>query len=245
MVGRVCRYFKLRGLAMPCLVASGLVASAAARELEPENATVPRLVLDIRDEGDGRWTPARFSLLVDGKEYYPDELNTNGLLFTSVHKSRQQLQTITYARGTGPVELALPKETRRVEVRVAKGVEYFPVTVTRDVTSPVTSVAASLERWANLGADGWFAADEHAHYDRLAPEANRDWFTMLAADDLSHVHFMMAKGGQVPGKVDSMVSPMARRWVGRPPRSSTPCSARSIFSRSPIRPYTRPSFGII
>ena len=47
--------------------------------------------------------------------------------------------------------------------------------------------------------DGWLPAEEHLHYDRVDPEHDRDWLTMLAADDLAMGHFMVLKGGNLPG----------------------------------------------
>jgi hypothetical protein len=57
----------------------------------------------------------------------------------------------------------------------------------------------SLERWADVGADGWFPAEEHLHYDRLDPAHDADWLTMLAGDDLAQAHFLVLKGGNLPG----------------------------------------------
>ena len=139
------------------------MVSEVARAAEAaQEATSHRLIIEVRDEDSGERTPARFSLTVDGVEYVPGELNPHGLVFTSVHESRGEVQTITYARGTGPVELSLPKGARRVEVHVAKGFEYLPATIAQDVTSAVAHVEVSLKRWANLGANGWFARATNA-----------------------------------------------------------------------------------
>ena len=61
------------------------------------------------------------------------------------------------------------------------------------------AVEISLRRWTNLPKTGWIAADEHVHYDRLDPAGDKDWLDMLAGDDLAAAHFMVLKGGKVPG----------------------------------------------
>ncbi len=56
-----------------------------------------------------------------------------------------------------------------------------------------------MGRWINLQAEGWHAADEHLHYERTDPRHDNDWLTMLDADGLSHAHFLVLRGGNLPG----------------------------------------------
>ena len=42
-------------------------------------------------------------------------------------------------------------------------------------------------------------ADEHLHYDRIDPRHDADWLDIMAADGLTHGHFMVLKGGNLPG----------------------------------------------
>jgi hypothetical protein len=93
----------------------------------------------------------------------------------------------------------LPPDAKRVRVFAAKGFEWLPVENTKDVTGGSVEMTLELERWADLSQEGWLPADEHVHYDRLNEAGDRDWLTMLAGDGLSHAHFMVLKGGKVPG----------------------------------------------
>lgn len=195
----LARRRRFLGIGLFALGAWGIPLVSAAAE-RPAGERNPRLVLHLTEGTGGQLTPARFSLTVDGRTYEPEEINEHGLRFVSVHESKRQTQVVTYARGTGPVELPLPAGSRRVVVHVAKGLEFRPVAVAAEVTPGGARADISLARWADLAADGWFAADEHVHYDRLDPADNRDWLTMMAADGLSHAHFMMLKGGKVPGE---------------------------------------------
>jgi hypothetical protein len=160
----------------------------------------PLLRLDVVDAASGKSTPARFSLVVDGVPYHPLEISTDGLRFVSIHEARKQILTVTYTRGDGPVEVRLPPTARKAEVHATKGLEFRPTSITREVSGPTLDVKVPLGRWTNITAHGWAAADAHVHFDRLNRAENRDWFAMMAADDLAHLHFMMLKGGKVPGE---------------------------------------------
>jgi hypothetical protein len=131
--------------------------------------------------------------------WFPEALSHHGLRFISLHESKQQLFVATYARGTGPVEVALPSDARRVTVHVARGFEHLPATVTTDLAGAKATLRVAMARWTNLAAHGWVSADAHVHYDRFSRGGDRDWFTMLAGDDLHSAHFMVLKGGKVPG----------------------------------------------
>ncbi len=159
----------------------------------------PRLILSITDAATGQPTAARFSLRIDGRDYVPEALGSHGLRFVSVHQGKKQRFVVLYARGSGRVEIPLPEDGQQITVAVAKGFEYLPTQVSVTRGDSVTQVDVPLRRWANMAAEGWKAADAHLHYERLDPNNDPDWLTMLAADDLSHGHFMVLKGGNLPG----------------------------------------------
>ncbi len=159
----------------------------------------PRLILHVLDAETGQPTAARFSLLAAGEAMEPRSTGPHGLRFVSVHVSKRQTYVVTYARGTGPVEAPLHPDAKRLTVRVTKGFDYTPVEVTAQVDKDPVEVTVRLERWNHLREDGWRAADAHVHYDRVEPAGDRDWFHMMAGDDLTHAQFMVLKGGMVPG----------------------------------------------
>ncbi len=180
-----------------CLFAT-MSQKAPARQSEIE-ATTSRLVINIVDAAD-KPVAARFTLTVDGSAFEPKALGGHGLRFVSVHESKRQVYPVTFARGTGPVEVALPPGAETVQLSVAKGFEYLPASTTVTVNrTGETTLGVQLDRWEHLEEKGWRAADAHVHYDRLAEAENRDWLNMLDADGLSHAFFMVLKGGKVPG----------------------------------------------
>jgi hypothetical protein len=77
--------------------------------------------------------------------------------------------------------------------------DYAPVSMPICVSGSEVVETVRLRRWNTLVEEGWRAADAHLHYDRPDPEADRDWFHMLAADGLALGQFMVLKGGMVPG----------------------------------------------
>ena len=158
-----------------------------------------RLLLEVVDGASGGPTAARFSLVVDGVGYTPDALGAGGLRFVTIHQSKHQRFAATYTRGTGEVAVPLPDEARRGVVSVVKGFEYFPQEIPFEVVGSKARVAVTLSRMSNLKQQGWTAAEGHLHYDRLNPEHDPDWLTLLAGDDLVHAHFMVVKGGNLPG----------------------------------------------
>ncbi len=106
---------------------------------------------------------------------------------------------VTYARRTGKVAVPLSPNTKRGVVYVAKGLVYLPEAVPFEVSVPSAEVTIEIRRWSEIQQEGWVPADAHVHYDRSDPEHNRDWLTMLAADSLTHAHFLVLKGGNLPG----------------------------------------------
>ncbi|MDP6557800.1 MAG: CehA/McbA family metallohydrolase [Pirellulaceae bacterium] len=157
------------------------------------------LRLKVVDAESSRPTAARFTLTVNGKEYIPPNVARHGLRFISIHQRRKQQFIATYARGSGDVLVPLPNDARSATVTVAKGFEFVPVTASFDINGPSATVQVEMERWVNLQAEGWHAADEHLHYERTDPKHDGDWLTMLDADGLSHAHFLVLRGGNLPG----------------------------------------------
>ncbi len=157
------------------------------------------LKLTIVDGDTGRPAAARFLLSLEGVPYTPAALNKHGIRFTSIHVGKKQRYVVLYARGTGAVEIPLSASARRGTVQITKGLEYVPLTVAFTVRGRATEVRGELRRWSDIQGQGWLPADEHLHYERLDPIHDRDWLAMLDADDLAHGHFMVLKGGNVPG----------------------------------------------
>lgn len=158
-----------------------------------------RLLLNVVDSETNQPIAARFEIRVDGELYEPRWVGTHGLRFVSVHVSKKQTYVATFARGTGTVEVPLPADADDIELHIAKGFDYAPVSMPISVSGSEVVETVRLRRWNTLVEEGWRAADAHLHYDRPDPEADRDWFHMLAADGLALGQFMVLKGGMVPG----------------------------------------------
>ena len=157
------------------------------------------LKLRVLDLESGRPVAARFTLTVDGTEYIPRHLGRHGLRFTSIHQRRRQQFVATYSRGTGDILVPLPEDANSGSVTVAKGFEFFPASAAFDLDGPSAAVEVRLDRWINLQSEGWHAADEHLHYERTDPTHDDDWLAMLNADGLTHAHFLVLRGANVPG----------------------------------------------
>ena len=157
------------------------------------------LRLSIVDAQSGNPLAARFTLKIDGQSYVPPALSGSGLRFTSIHRRRKQRFTATYSRGTGDVLIPLPETARSGAITAAKGFEFLPVTAQFRVEGKFATATLRMERWTDLGSAGWHAADEHLHYERIDPKHDGDWLSMLDADGLSHAHFLVLKGGNLPG----------------------------------------------
>ena len=189
------------GILLTCLRLGRVAAVLALASLAH---SAPALKLETTDANTGRPLPARFSLEVNGVPFLPDDIGPHGVRFLSLHDSKKQFRAITYTRGTFPVEIRLPEAAREVTVHVAKGFEFFPVSKTMavaDFSNPSDMrLSVPLKRWSSLTLEGWASSDPHLHYDRFSRSANIDWFVMMAGDDLESIHFMMLKGGKVPGE---------------------------------------------
>ncbi len=157
------------------------------------------LCLNVTDAGTGLPLAARFTLVVDGEAYVPARLGEHGLWFVSIHQGKGYIFTASYARGTGDLLVPLPEGAKRGTVTVTQGFEYRTEAVEFDVQEGVASVQMPLRRWSDLQQEGWQAVDEHLHYERTDLRHDDAWLTMLDADGLSHAHFLVLKGGNLPG----------------------------------------------
>jgi hypothetical protein len=158
-----------------------------------------QLQLSVTDEQTGEPAAARFTLTVDGRPWVPAHLGEHGLRFESIHRGKSESAVVTYARGTGTVAIPLPAGAKQGTVRVARGLAYLPEAASFAVAGPISESAIRIRRWSEIQRDGWLPADAHVHYDRTAPEHDRDWLTMLEADGLTHAHFLVLAGVNLPG----------------------------------------------
>jgi len=191
-----------------CLASENLILraheghQAATYQVTPAATNVETgtyLKLRVLDADSGRPLAARFSLTVDGTDYVPANLGRHGLRFVSIHQRRQQRFVATYSRGTGNVLIPLPPDTKSGKVTATKGFEFHPAATTFELDGSSETVELRMARWINLQDAGWHATDEHLHYERTDPRHDGDWLTMLRADGLSHAHFLVLKGGNLPG----------------------------------------------
>lgn len=151
------------------------------------------------DASDGSRLGARISLEIDGETYVPRRINENGLIFESIHLSKNQRFKALYARNRGVLAIELPTDAKRINVYATRGFQYLPARESATRNGHQTRVRLELERWVDLDRRGWIAVEEHIHYDRLDPEDDGRWLDMLEAEGLSAAHFMTLKGGMTPG----------------------------------------------
>ncbi len=157
----------------------------------------PRLVLTILDDVSGVPVASRFTVTVDEKQHEPRWVGPHGVRFPSVHVAKRQSKIVTYARGSGPVWVPLTPGAKTVRVDATKGFDYLPASAQARVEGESVRITLRLQRWSQLREQGWRAADAHLHYDRVDPAGDRDWFAMMAGDDIAHTQFMALKGGMV------------------------------------------------
>lgn len=175
------------------------LVSPGRSQFQPDASWSPRLILRVIDASTGKPSAARFTVTVDGTPHEPRWLGPHGLRFASIHVSKRQSEIVTYARGTGPVWVPLKPGAKVVRVAAVKGLDFLPAAAEAAVESESVELTLRLRRWNRLRERGWHAADAHLHYDRVDPGGDRDWFAMMAGDDLSQTQFLVLKGGMVPG----------------------------------------------
>jgi hypothetical protein len=194
-VAAVCGYESLRAHELHGHKGPTYEVTAPAAPKPNEN----RLLLNILDDETGKPAAARFSLTADGREYVPEDLGRHGLRFVSIHQGKKQQMVACYSRGTGTVEVPLPPDVQSGQVTAVKGLEHLPIEQKFTVHDGTATVTLRLQRWSDLRDRGWLPAEEHLHYDRLDAAHDADWLTLLAGDDLVHAHFLVLKGGNLPG----------------------------------------------
>lgn len=157
------------------------------------------LKIRVIDSSTGNPLSARVSFQLDGVDYVPEYVNEHGIRFTSIHKRSQHSFTAVYALKSGILEVGVSGDAKSVSVTATHGFEYSPKTVGTFLSDAPPLLELKLERWSHLKENGWIAIDEHLHFDRLDPEDDRLWLSMLEADGLNSGHFMVLKGGMTPG----------------------------------------------
>lgn len=157
------------------------------------------LRISVVDADTSKPLNARLSFEVNGDYWAPEAVNEHGVRFTSIHKSKQQRFTVIYALKSGPLCIPYPKGADSIKITASRGFEYIPNSIEIDLEERSVSAAIPINRWSNLRDSGWAAVEEHLHYDRLSPKDDRHWLSMLEADGLDVGHFMVLKGGMVPG----------------------------------------------
>jgi len=153
----------------------------------------------VADASDGSRISARISLEIDGETYFPKCINEYGLIFESIHLSKNQRFKALYARDQGVLAIELPNDAKRINVYATRGFQYLPAQASATINGNRTRVRLELERWVDLDRLGWIAVEEHIHYDRLDPADDDRWLDILEAEGLSAAHFMTLKGGMTPG----------------------------------------------
>ena len=195
------------GLSAPLLAA--LLASAACR-VGDGSATPPgSLELTVVDAATGRPTPARVELLDPGGAALiaddalavfadcgqpPIDAWVPGAAALQAIASRRREIWNPYTEtrqfyAAGTVHARLPAD--RYTVRATKGPEYLAASahVLVEPGRP-TRLELELERWIDLGAEGWYSADDHLHIPRPHPRFDPELATWLEAEGLAVGNFL-------------------------------------------------------
>jgi hypothetical protein len=126
--------------------------------------------------GDGRPAPARIYLEAsDGRAYAPDR---------GFHRVISSSET-HYFHTAGEAEVEVPAGRTRIEAM--KGFEFRPRAVIVDVPAGSTrSVTVTLERMADLPANGWYSGDTHIHdlHQGRFGITHQTFMEQLVAEDL-------------------------------------------------------------
>lgn len=223
-------------------------------EFGPFNETRDESVLQISvlDADTSEPMNARLSFEINGDSWTPQEVNEHGIRFTSIHKSKQQRFTVIYALKSGPTIINCPAEIDSIKVTASHGFEYISTTAEISLKEQSGIVKIPIKRWSNLRNSGWAAIEEHLHYDRLSSADDRLWLAMLDADGLDAGHFMILKGGMVPGIWsrqfafgDAGRSNAERQWLvpGQEYRDSGQGHINLLGTSRTIEPYSTGGMG--
>lgn len=89
----------------------------------------------------------------------------------------------------GDCEIQVPSGETRIEVW--KGLEYRPITVTKQVPEGTeVPVNLKIERTADLAAEGWYSGDTHIHLDRRNDEDDQRVLDLVSAEDIRFGHIL-------------------------------------------------------
>ena len=210
------------------------------------------LQVSVLDANTGEPLNARLSFEINGDYWTPEEVNKNGIRFTSIHKSKQQRFTVIYALDPGPTTIAYPEGIKSLKITASRGFEYVSNTVGINIEEGSGILEILLMRWTDLRKAGWTAIEEHLHYDRLSPADDHRWLAMLDADGLDAGHFMILKGGMVPGIWSRQFafgeagrSSAGRQWLipGQEYRDSAQGHINLLGTSKIIEPYSTGGMG--
>lgn len=187
----------------------------AARAEEPQGL----LALTVLDGGTGELTPARVEVADEagGLHVPQDALPAPGrcsggsepawyaslaegsvlpeTLWVDMHVQEPGTNGRHFSVLGGRAELELPPG--RYRVTAFKGLEYTERSATVDIAAGERAdLALVLERFVDLPAEGWFAADDHVHVARHDPVVNPLLATWVEAEDL-HVANLLEMGTYV------------------------------------------------
>lgn len=165
----------------------------------PEPAGYGTLRLAVEDAASGRQVPARFGLYDEtGRAPLPSERSV------LVHRFADEVRLLWVNPRTwwpsehrlafyvdGEYEARLPVGS--YELVATRGPEYRGYQRTVEVRADqATELTVSLERYANLPADGWYSGDSHVHIARDHTEDDAVW-AQIAAEDI-HVANLLEMG---------------------------------------------------
>jgi hypothetical protein len=210
------------------------------------------VLVSVIDADTGEPINARLSFEIDGAYWTPEQVNEHGIRLTSIHKSKQQRFTVIYALDSGSLNLNFPLEIEAITINASRGFEYKSTRLSLEPAKETGLVKIPLKRWSNLGESGWVSIEEHLHYDRLNPADDHRWLAMLEADGLDAGHFMVLKGGMVPGIWSRQFafgeagrSNLERQWLvpGQEYRDSAQGHINLLGTSKVIEPYSTGGMG--
>lgn len=89
----------------------------------------------------------------------------------------------------GACEIRVPAGESRIEVW--RGIEFRPVTVTKQVAAGQTAtVDVALKRTVDMAASGWYSGDTHIHLNRRSDKEDQRALDLIAAEDLRFGHIL-------------------------------------------------------
>lgn len=209
-------------------------------------------LVSVIDADTGEPINARLSFEIDGAYWAPKQANEHGIRFTSIHKSKQQRFTVIYTLNSGNLNISYPPEIEAITINASRGFEYRSARLNLAPAKEAGLVKIPLQRWSRLRESGWVAIEEHLHYDRLNPADDRHWLAMLEADGLDAGHFMVLKGGMVPGIWSRQFafgeagrSNLERQWIipGQEYRDSAQGHINLLGTSKIIEPYSTGGMG--